>query len=102
MDINGADEFLDFVDQAIYEMGDLVACAEDDSDTEGDFSNMLPVYQIILTELEKLHAAVQAGTNVPGDGQDLAFMTLVRKWKVRIPVAGTLEAINEIQKKGVA
>jgi hypothetical protein len=97
---NDPDDFLDFVDQAVYEMDDLITYAQDDSDMEGDFTGMLPVYQQIVVELKKLHAAVRAGTHAFGTGQDLPFMGLVRKWKARIPIFGLLEAINEAQKKG--
>ena len=97
---NDPDDFLDFVDQAIFDMDDLIAYAQDESDTEGDFAGMLPVYQQIVAELKKLHAAVRAGTHPFGVGQDLPFMALVRKWKARIPIGGLLEAINEAQKKG--
>jgi hypothetical protein len=100
MNANDPDDFLDFVDQAIFDMDDLIAYAQDESDMEGDFAGMLPIYQQIVTELKKLHAAVQAGTHPFGDGQDLPFMALVRKWKARIPIGGLLEAINEAQKKG--
>ncbi len=100
MNANSPDDFLDLVDQAIYEMDDLIAYAQDDSDMEGDFSGMLPIYQQIITELKKFHAAVQADPHPFGAGQDLPFMALVHKWKARIPIGGLLEAINEAQKKG--
>ncbi len=99
MNASDSDDFLDLVDQAIYEMDDLIAYAQDDSDMEGDFSGMLTIYQQIIAELKKLHAAVRAGTHAFGEGQDLPFMVLVREWKARIPIGGLPEAINEAQKK---
>jgi hypothetical protein len=61
---------------------------------------MLPVYQLLRAELEKLHAAVRVGSHAFGAGVDLPFMALVRRYRGRVPISGLLEAINEIQRKG--
>jgi hypothetical protein len=96
------DDYLDLIDQAVYEVEDLMAAAEyEELSQEDDLSAMRPVLQLLLTELKKLHAAVQSGVQPLGSGQDLPFMTLVRQWKTRLPVGGLFEAVNEVQKKGL-
>lgn len=100
MNAGNPEEFLDLVDQAIFDTDDLMACAQDESDSDEDFTGMLPVYQSLRTEIEKLHAAVRAGSHVFGAGVDLPFMALVRRYRGRVPHSGLLEAINEIQRKG--
>jgi len=75
MTVNDSDDFLDFVDQAIFEMDERAAYAQDDSGTEEDFAGMLPVYQQILAELKKWHAAVRAGTHPFGGGR------IYRSWR---------------------
>lgn len=100
MNAGNPDDFLDLVDQAIFDTDDVIACAQDESDSDEDFAGMLPVYQLLRAELEKLHAAVRAGGHAFGAGVDLPFMAPVRRYRGRIPHAGLLEAINEIQRKG--
>lgn len=81
-------------------MDDLITYASDESDLEGDFAGMLPVYRKIIAELQKPHVTVCTGTHSFGDGQDLSFMRLVRTQRARIPISGLLEPIDEAQKKG--
>ena len=79
------DEYLDMVDQAIYEADELLMCAQDEGDPEdSDFSAILPVLEQISKELKKLHASIMQGTHKFG-GEELSFMPLVRQWKDRIP-----------------
>lgn len=100
MNAGSPDEFLDLVDQAVFDTDEVIACAQEEADSDEDFAGMLPVNQLLRTELEKLHAAVRAGSNAFGAGVDLSFMALVRRYRGRIPHAGLLEAINEIQREG--
>jgi len=100
MNARNPDDFLDLIDQAIFEMGELIASAEYESDVDDDFTGMLPTHRQILDELKKLHAAVHAGTYALSGGVDLPFMAVVRKFRGRIPISGLLETINEIQKQG--
>lgn len=100
MNAGNPDDFLDLVDQAIFDADDLIACAQDESDSDEDFAGMLPVYQQLRAELGKLHAAVRAGGHAFGVGVDLPFMALVRRYRGRVPISGLLEAVNEIHRKG--
>ncbi len=100
MNAGNPDDFLDLVDQAIFDADDLIAYAQDESDSDEDFAGMLPVYQQLRAELVKLHAAVRAGGHAFGAGVDPPFMALVRRYRGRVPISGLLEAVNEIQRRG--
>jgi len=95
------DDFLDLVDQAIYETDDVLMCAADEGDPEdSDFTGILPVFEELLRDLKSLHDAVRQGRHVFGQG-DLGFMPLVQKWKQRIPYHDLLLALNDIHRHGV-
>lgn len=95
------DEYLDLVDQAIFEIEDVLMCAQDEGDPEDyEFSDILPVYEQLSKELKKLHADVLQGKQVIGKGEDLPFMPLVSKWKDRIPFHSLLAALNYAYKTG--
>ncbi|MHB8741507.1 MAG: hypothetical protein ACYC9L_00105 [Sulfuricaulis sp.] len=95
------DEYLDLVDQAIFEIEDVLMCAEDEGDPEDqEFSDILPVYEQLLRDIKKLHADVQQGRQAIGTGEDLPFMSQVTKWKERIPFQELLATLNYIYKTG--
>ncbi len=95
------DEFLDLVDQAIFEIEDVLMCAGDEGDPEDhEFSDVLPVYEHLSRELKKLHADVLQGKHSIGKGEDLPFMFLAAKWKERIPFYDLLTALNYTYKTG--
>lgn len=95
------DEYLDLVDQAIFEIEDVLMCAEDEGDPEDqEFSDMLPVYQRLSRDIKKLHADVLQGRHTIGKGEDLPFMPLVAQWKERIPFHDLLEVLNYVYKTG--
>src|SRR3989338_5229679 len=93
------DEFLDLVDQAIYEIDEIVMCAADEGDPEDyQYSALLPLFEQLRHQLGTLHAAVTEGRHAFGDGSELAFMPLVRKWRDHIPFHDVLEALNQSHK----
>ncbi|MHB8729981.1 MAG: hypothetical protein ACYC9K_13275 [Sulfuricaulis sp.] len=95
------DEYLDLVDQAIFEVEDVLMCAEDEDDPEDSaFSDILPVFERLSQELKKLHADVLQGKQVIGRGEDLPFMPLVTQWKERIPSHDLLLSLNHVHKSG--
>ncbi len=95
-------EYLDLVDQAIYEVGELIRCAEDEADPEEyEFTPQLPHFGELERGLKQLHAEVAAGTHVFGSA-DLSFMLLVRKLGERLPFRGLIETINTAHKTGVS
>ncbi len=68
------DEYLDLVDQAIFEIEDVLMCAQDEGDPEdSEFSGILPVYELLSKELKKLQAEVMQGKQVIGGGAGSAI-----------------------------
>lgn len=93
------DEYLDLVDQAIFETDDLLMSAEEEGD-EDDFGAFVPVYEQIRHGLRQLHADVQADRHAFANGTDLPFMALANKWKTKLPHYSLIEAINSAHKPG--
>lgn len=94
------DEFLDLVDQAIFEIGDLCASAADEGD-EDALSQYVPVYQQIEERLQALRRDVLEQRHSFAEGSDLAVFALALKWKAHIPVFGVLDTLNKAHRRGV-
>ena len=95
------DEYLDLIDQTIFEIEDVLMCAEDEGDPEDSaFSDVLPVYEKLSSDLKKLHADILQGRLAIGQGEDLPFMPLVSAWKERIPFLDLFAALNYTYKTG--
>lgn len=94
-------EYLDLIDQAIFEVEDVLMCAADEGDEDWEFSDLLPVYQQLVAELKRLHGAVQGGRHVYANGTDLPFMALVRRHQERIPFSSLFEALNRTHLAGI-
>ena len=95
------DEFLDLVDQAIFEMEDILVCAEDEGGIDDDqLSNLLPLYEHLTEELKRLHANMMQGTHDFGQGKELEFAPLVQKWGKHIPFRSLLTTVIESYKTG--
>lgn len=59
-------QYIEMVDQAIFEAEDLLRCAEDEEGGIVEFASQMPVYQELLAELKALRAAVAAGQHAFG------------------------------------
>lgn len=88
------DECLDLIDQAIFEIDDVPMCAADEGDEDWEFSDLLPLYQQLVGELERLHEAVRSGQHAYATGADRPFMAVVRRHRERIPFSNLFEALN--------
>jgi len=94
------DEYLDLVDQAIFEMEDVLACAEyEDDDIE--LSELTPLYEYLVKELKLLHAKLLSGNHGFGQGEALAFAEPVAKWGRRIPCLDILNILVRSYKEGL-
>jgi hypothetical protein len=93
------DEYLDLIDQAIFEIEDVLMCAADEGDEDWEFSDLLPLYQQLVGELKRLHEAVSGRRHAYGTG-DLPFMAIVRRHQDRIPFSALLEALNRTHLSG--
>ena len=86
-------QYLELVDQAIFEVEDLLRCAEDEEGGIVEFASQMPVYQELLAELKALRAAVAAGQHAFGVKQ-VALHALgapVAFTHIFLRVAGLLE-----------
>ena len=101
MEIKAAtpDEFLDFVDQAIFENDEMLESME--FDEINDYEPFIPVYEQLAHALRQLLDEVKAGKHEFGDGSNLPFMELVERNKRMIPYADLLEAINRLHRQGL-
>lgn len=96
---NDKDEFLDYLDQAIFETRDLLFSAKHEGD-EDDFGGFVPVYEQLVQHLEKLPADILTGRPSFGGGQEPFFMPLIQRRKSQLPIYSLLEAMNTAQKQG--
>ena len=93
-------EYLELVDQAIFEVHDLMRCAEEEDDGIVEFASLLPVYRDLAEGLQTLRAEVAAGNHEFGAKSDLPFMPQVRQWRSRIPFYTLIGALNTVHKEG--
>lgn len=93
-------EYLDLIEQAQFEVEDLLRCAEEESDGAQEFGTRIPVYEQLNAELGRLQREVADGSHSFRDGQDLTVMPLVREWKTYIPFHGLFETINAVHRSG--
>lgn len=94
------DEFLDLVDQAMFEVDDLCASAEDEGD-EDALSPYVPVYRQIEGRLQALRREVLEQRHSFADGSDLEVFTFALKWKAQLPMFGLLDTLNMTHRRGV-
>lgn len=95
------DEYLDLIDQAIFEVEDVLMCAADEGDEDWEFSDLLPMYQQLVGELKRLHGDVHERRHVYASGTDLPFMAIVRRHQERIPFSSLFEALNRTHLAGI-
>jgi hypothetical protein len=96
------DEYLDLIDQAIFEINELIMCAEDENDGEAQFGILRPDLKQIEDGLKALLDEIKSGNYAIGRDQDLPFMPVVQKVRRSLPIAGLIDTINITHKKGLA
>ncbi len=94
------EEYLDLIEQAQFEVEDLLRCAEEEGDGLQEFGARIPVYQQIAAALGQLYREVSGGSHDFSTSTDLAIMPVVRQWKRDIPFHGLLEVINTVHRSG--
>jgi len=96
------DDYVELINQALFEVDDLILCAEDEGESDAEFSTMMPDLRAIEAGLKALHAEILGGRYVIGRGEDLPFMPVVQKVRKRLPIVTLIDAINAAHKKGLA
>lgn len=95
-----AEDFVHLLDEAIFELKDALACAEDEGDGMMNFTGDLPLYEQLLEACQELKAQFSADEITVGRGKDLPFMSLVNRAQERIPFSDLLGLINQGYKNG--
>jgi hypothetical protein len=92
-----ADEYIDWVKQAVFEVDDLRNCLEFEVEDLGRF----PAYFEPLDQsIKQLFESMQAGTYQFGR-EDLPFMDIVHRFGDQIPFNTLLKQINETHRRGI-
>lgn len=94
------DDYVELINQALFEIEDLILCAEDEGDGDNEFSIMMPDLRVIEAGLKALHAEILGGNYVIGRGEDLPCMPVVQKVRKRLPIVSLIDAVNTAHKKG--
>ncbi|HDH16450.1 MAG TPA: hypothetical protein ENG90_08225 [Gammaproteobacteria bacterium] len=93
-------EYLHLINDAVFEMEELIYCAEEEFDNEMD--GMTQSFQIIITELKKFQAAVKSSEIVPGEFKAEGFLPLVVNMRSgRLPVQHPLKELDRIARQGL-
>lgn len=100
--IRSAEDYIKLVEQTLFEIDDLIACAEDEGEGESEFIGLLPALRQIEAGLKTMQAEIKAGTHVIARDQPLPFVAVVTDNRRRFPIAitGMLDALNVVHKKG--
>lgn len=92
-----ADEYVEWVRQALFEIADLRDCLE----YELEDLNRFPAFLDPLEEgVKKIYQSMQHGTYVFGR-EDLPFMDLAERYSKEIPFHTLLKQINETHRRGL-
>ncbi|HEX9627632.1 MAG TPA: hypothetical protein VGA00_11900 [Acidiferrobacterales bacterium] len=94
-------EYLELADQLIDEMEDLLRCADDEDESENEFSTQIPAYRELLAAIRNHRTAVAAGGHAFADGKDLPFFVEARRRRAFIPFFILIEALNGAHKAGL-
>lgn len=95
-----ANEYLDLIDQAIFEMDDVLACADEEVE-DMQLSELVPLYEYLVKELKQLHADLVAGKSGFGQGDNLPMAEVVAKWGPRIPCVDILNIVITGYREGL-
>ena len=62
------DDYMELINQAMFEVEDLILCAEDEGDGDTEFSAMTPDLRMIEAGLKALQAEILGGGGIPSAG----------------------------------
>ena len=92
------EELVDLVHQAVYEVDELRACLMHDDDEAETYA---PYLDPLDTLLRALHETMLAGRyEGVGQGEDLPFMPLFKRFERDIPFRELLRTINATHREG--
>src|SRR4030065_59419 len=89
------DDYVELINQALFEVEDLILCAEDEGEADAEFSVVMPDLRAIEAGLKALHAEILGGNYVIGRGEGLPFMPGVQKVGKRPPIGALVAAVKD-------
>jgi hypothetical protein len=92
-----ADEFIKWVQNAVFEVDDLRSCFDFEMDEGGRYPAFLEPLDL---SIKNLYEQMKQGTYGFGR-EDLPFMDIVHRYGDEIPFATLLKQINETHRKGI-
>ena len=93
-------EYMDLVDQAIFEVDEIIACAGDEDGEDFALNELMPIFEFLAKELRQLDQDLRSGEHHFGEGKDLSFAEITENWGSRIPCTDVLRMIISVYKKG--
>ena len=93
-------EYMDLLDQAIFEIDEIMACIDDEDGEDFSLYELLPIFEFLQKELRQIDQDLRSGEHHFGEGKELPYAELLKNWGARIPCADVLRMLNEIYIKG--
>jgi hypothetical protein len=98
-DTKTPEEYMQLLDQIVFEVEELMRCAEDEGEVDLELTGQLSFFQTLKRNLLDLRAVLVSGEHEFGRGKDLALMAEVRSGP-RIPFRLMLDALNTTYRNG--
>lgn len=92
--VNNLSEYLQLMDEAIFELEEMVFCVEEEPDDE--LVDLGPHCQQIVDYLKNLKVKIQRGEH-QFQNKDLDYVPLLYRLKNVLPFYGLLQELNRIQ-----
>ena len=93
-----ADEYVELVRQAMYEVDELRACLDYDHES---MKHMAPFIDDLERHVNKVYDDMKQGSYIFQPNADLPFMEIVNKWGDSIPFYQLLRVINQTHREGL-
>jgi len=97
--VNSQAEFLNLLDEAIFEVDDYIVCVQEDLEDELD--DLTTSLEQILDYLKQLKSDVTDGRHSFKNGVPLEYMPLIRKLRHVLPFYALLDGLNSSHLKGI-
>jgi hypothetical protein len=93
------EEYIQLLDQIVFEVDELMRCAEEEGEVDLEFSQQLGFFRVLRTNLMDFRAALVGGEHEFGQGKDIAFMESLRRGP-RIPFRAMIDVLNKTYREG--
>lgn len=94
-----ADEYVDLMHQAVYEVDEIRSIMEEDSD---EFAPFKPYIERLDSQLRQMYDDMLTGTyRFDPNGPELPFMDVVRRLGSRLPFGNLLKVIDQTHREGL-